>query len=62
VDGQRVDLYRLATFLHGLPLKVGATCPWPSGKATSPRSLMRSRCAPGRSSPIPNSGICSTGV
>jgi hypothetical protein len=25
VDGRQVDLYRLATFLHGLPLKVGAT-------------------------------------
>jgi hypothetical protein len=24
VDGQRVDLYRLASFLHGLALKVGA--------------------------------------
>ena len=25
VDGRRVDLYRLATFLHSLPLRVGAT-------------------------------------
>jgi hypothetical protein len=25
VDGCRVDLFRLSTFLHGLPLRVGAT-------------------------------------
>jgi hypothetical protein len=25
VDGRRADLYRLSAFLHGLPLRVGAT-------------------------------------
>src|SRR5687768_5724481 len=33
-DGRRVDLYRLAAFLHGLPLRVAAPCPWTSGAAT----------------------------
>src|SRR4051795_5464450 len=55
VDGCRVDLYRLAAFLHGLPLRVAAPCPWPSGEATSPPSPTRSSCAPGPSSPMPNS-------
>jgi hypothetical protein len=61
-DGRRVDLYRLAAFLHGLPLRVAAPCPWPSGEATSPPSPTPSSCAPGQSSPMPNSRICSTGV
>jgi hypothetical protein len=53
VDGRRVDLYRLAAFPHGLPLRVGATLSLASGAATSPPSP--SSCAPGRSSLIPDS-------
>ena len=37
-------------------------CPWPSREARSPPSPTRSSCAPGRSSPIPDSRICSTVV
>jgi hypothetical protein len=46
-DGRRVDLYQLAAFLHGLPLRVGAPCSWPSGEATSPPSPTLSSCASG---------------
>jgi hypothetical protein len=43
-DGRRVDLYRLAAFLHGLgPSGTGAAppCPSTSGSAASPASRWR---------------------
>jgi hypothetical protein len=63
VDGCRVDLYRLAAFLHGLPLGVGATLSLAErGGDIAARAYAVENCAPEWSSLIRGSGICSTGV
>ena len=35
-DGRKIDLFRLAAHLHGLPLRLGAPPPHPSAAARSP--------------------------
>jgi hypothetical protein len=62
-DGRRVDLHRLAAVPHGLPLRVAATLSLAErgGDITALAYTVEPR-APGQSSPIPHSGIRSTGL